>query len=224
MVDTKSKSGNDKGFTHGHVGEIALDDVSTTEQIPLVSYVVDTPRWLETTAGLRSIGPRLSPRCVTSCRTPARTSAGPVLRPDGGEASNRRVVEHEEPAEIEPPLSKIITSQGRTRRGMCVRRCGDRSMPRLARRRSRLRGILANSGRHRAGTGHPSSAQGGRRSRCGSSGTHHRRAQRRSGARRCAEHLRHLAQAPAGSRVFRPRTASRRGNIAEYDENRVHNR
>src|SRR6266568_7881966 len=36
----------------------------------------------------------------------------PVLRPDGGEASNRRLVEHEEPAEIEPPLSKIITSQG----------------------------------------------------------------------------------------------------------------
>ena len=39
-----------------------------------------------------------------------RTSASPVLGPDGGEASNQRVVEHEEPAEIEPPLSKIITS------------------------------------------------------------------------------------------------------------------
>jgi hypothetical protein len=43
MVDTKSKSGNDKEFVHGYVGEIALDDASTTEQIPLVSYVVDTP-------------------------------------------------------------------------------------------------------------------------------------------------------------------------------------
>ena len=30
--------------------------------------------------------------CADFCR--------PVLRPDGGEASNRRVVEHEEPAEI----------------------------------------------------------------------------------------------------------------------------
>jgi hypothetical protein len=41
----------------------------------------------------------------------------PVLRPDGGEASNRRVVEHEEPAEIEPPLSKIITSPGAYQEG-----------------------------------------------------------------------------------------------------------
>jgi hypothetical protein len=53
-----------------------------------------------------------------------------VLRPDGGEASNRRVVEHEEPAEIEPPLSKIITSQGRTRRACAyvaagIARCPD---------------------------------------------------------------------------------------------------
>jgi len=69
----------------------------------------------------------------------------------GGEASNRRLVEHEEPAEIELPLIKIITSQGRTRKGMRVRRCRDRSMPGLARRRSRLREILAKSGRHRAG-------------------------------------------------------------------------
>lgn len=68
------------------------------------------------TAGLRAIGQRLSPRCLTSCRTPARTCAGPVLRPGGGEADNQRVVEHEEPAE-RAALSKIITSQRRTGRG-----------------------------------------------------------------------------------------------------------
>jgi len=39
-----------------------------------------------------------------------RTSASRVPGPDGGQASNQRVVEHEEPAEIEPPLGKIITS------------------------------------------------------------------------------------------------------------------
>jgi hypothetical protein len=160
----------------------------------------------------RAMGRRLSPRCVASCRTPARTSAGPVLRPGGGEARSQPVVEHEEPAEMEPPLSKIITSQGRTRRGMCVRRCWDRSMPGLARRRRRPRGILANGGRQRAGTGHLSSAQGGRvkpmrlfRYASSESTT-------LAGARRCAEHLHQLAQAPtAGSRASRPRTASCRG-------------
>ena len=225
MVD-KSKSGNDKGFVHCYVGEIALDNASTTEQIPSSAKSWTPQKRARDNGGLAlyratavtTLRDQLPNACADFCQ--------PVLRPDGGEASNRRLVEHEEPAEIEPPLSKIITSQGRTRKGMRVRRCGDRSMPGLARRRSRLRGIRANSGRHRAGTGHLSSAQGGRRSRCGSSGTPHPRAQRRSGARRHAEHLHHLAQAPAaGSRAFRPRTASRRGpgNIAESDEICVRN-
>lgn len=52
---------------------------------------------------------QLANACADFCR--------PVLRPDGGEASNRRVVEHEEPAEIEPPLSKIITSPGAYQEG-----------------------------------------------------------------------------------------------------------
>jgi len=57
---------------------------------------------------------RYRPTAVTTLRDQPpnawRTSASPVLGPDGGQASNQRVVEHEEPAEIEPPLSKIITS------------------------------------------------------------------------------------------------------------------
>ena len=66
----------------------------------------------ETTAGLPSIGvtavTTLRDQLPNACADFSR----PVLRPDGGEAGNRRVVEHEEPAEIEPPLSKIITSRG----------------------------------------------------------------------------------------------------------------
>ena len=150
MVDKIEK--RQRQGIHCYVGEIALDNVSTTEQIPS-----STKSWTPQGGsrqrracalsghGCHHARDQLPNACADFCR--------PVLRPDGGEASNRRAVEHKEPAEIEPPLSKIITSQGRTRKGMRVRRCGDRSMPALARRRSRLRGILANSGRHRAGTG-----------------------------------------------------------------------
>ena len=57
---------------------------------------------------------RYRPTAVTTLRDQPpnawRTSASPVLGPDGGEASNQRLAQHEEPAEIEPPLSKIITS------------------------------------------------------------------------------------------------------------------
>jgi len=53
---------------------------------------------------------RYRPTAVTTLRDQPpnawRTSASPVLGPDGGQASNQRVVEHEEPAEIEPPLAR----------------------------------------------------------------------------------------------------------------------
>jgi hypothetical protein len=49
--------------------------------------------------------------------------------------------------------------------------------------------------------------------------TRHHTTPRRRAQTRC-----HLAQAPAGPRVFRLRTASRRGDIAEDDEICVHNR
>ena len=137
---------------HCYVGEIALDTCPRRNKSPR-QLCRGHPKVARDDGGLAlyratavtTLRDQLPNACADFCR--------PVLRPDGGEASNRRLVEHEEPAEIEPPLSKIITSQGRTRKGMRVRRCGDRSMPGLAKRRSRLRGILANSRRHRAGTG-----------------------------------------------------------------------
>jgi len=209
---------------HCYVGEIALDNVSTTEQIPssTMSWTPQGGSRQRRACALSGHGchharDQLPNACADFCR--------PVLRPDGGEASNRRAVEHKEPAEIEPPLSKIITSQGRTRKGMRVRRCGIARCPDSLRGGADCAGyspIVDGIAREQA---HLSSAQGGRRSRCGSSGTPHRRAQRRSGARRYAEHLHHLAQAPAaGLRAFRPGTASRRGNVAESDEICVRNR
>jgi hypothetical protein len=173
--------------------------------------------------GLRTTGRRLSPRCVTSCRTPARTSASPVLRLTvawpaiGGWWSTK------EPAEIEPPLSKIITSQGRTRRACAYVAAGITRCPDSPGGGADC-GMLANG--WMASRGNRPSIKRSRRPAKSLRLFGHASPKSTTPirARRCAEHLHHLAQAPAGSRVFRPRTASRRGDIAESDGICVHNR
>jgi hypothetical protein len=50
----KSKNGNDEAVLPGCAGNIATDNVSTTEQMPFVGYVVDTRSELEITADMRT--------------------------------------------------------------------------------------------------------------------------------------------------------------------------
>jgi hypothetical protein len=87
--------------------------IMVTRQIDLFCTVQRTDA--ETSAAAPNGGfARYRPTAVTTLRDQPpnvlRTCASRVLGPDGGEACNQRVVEHEEPAEMEPSLSKIITS------------------------------------------------------------------------------------------------------------------
>jgi hypothetical protein len=84
---------------HGHIGEIALDNASTTEQIPSSATSRTPQKRARDNGGLALY----RATAVTTLRDQLPNACAdfrrPALRPDGGEASNRRLVEHEEPAE-----------------------------------------------------------------------------------------------------------------------------